>query len=181
MSNAPTFPEQAWAHKLELVNMLPHGAAQVTDNVLDRLLIHEAFARFGMAHDEARTDVLASLFTSDAVLEVAKGKAPFQRVVGRDTMVKNFGAVISQQTDQRRHCMTNVLIEKLTAKEASALAYGVVTVAADGIIVGASVIYSGDLRREDDGMWRFTRLLIGMDDYSGKPPDVSKFNMANKA
>lgn len=165
---APTTPAQAWAHKHGLVNMLRHGEARTTDNVLDRLLIQEAFYRYGIAHDEDRVDVLATLFTDDAVLEIAEGKQPFQRVEGAAALAANFASAIRQQTDQRRHCVTNVVFENLTETEALVIAYGIVTIAADGLTVGVAVIYTADFRKEADGVWRFSRLFIGMDVYSGK-------------
>jgi hypothetical protein len=66
MSSAKqTHPRQAWAHKDGKINMLLHGKQQAIRDPMTWLLIHEAFGRFGMAHDEARFDVLESLFTAD--------------------------------------------------------------------------------------------------------------------
>ena len=169
-----TRPAQAWAHKEGRVNMRLHGAAPVRPDPMAYLLIQEAFARYGIAHDEARIDVLRTLFTKNAVLEVAEGHAkPFQTVTGREAMMKNFQSVLAQQADQRRHCITNVILERLTEDEASALAYSIVTVAADGLLLGASVFYAADLRREADGVWRFSRIFIGMDAYTTPKPAVS--------
>jgi hypothetical protein len=69
--------------------------------------------------------------------------------------------------------MTNILIEKLTETECQALAFGVVTGAADGLFLAASVYYKGELRLESDGMWRFNYFFIGMDTYAGRKPDIS--------
>jgi hypothetical protein len=168
-----TSPRQAWAHKDGRIAMRKHGAGPKTIDPVTYIAIHEVFSRFGMAHDEAQIEVLRSLFTADAVLEVADGSGtPFQTVKTRDAIIANFANVLSQQTDQRRHCMTNVLIESLSAKQAQALAYGVVTAAADGLILGASVYYAADLKKENDGWWRLSRFFIGMDYYAGKKPNV---------
>ncbi len=64
-----------------------------------------------------------------------------------------------------------MVIEELTPETAKALAYGVVTVAADGLTIGATVIYTTELRKEADGAWRFSRFVIGMDDYIRRPGD----------
>ena len=40
------------------------------------------------------------------------------------------------------------------------------TIAADGLSLGATVIYSAELRKEEDGVWRFSKFVIGMDDYA---------------
>jgi hypothetical protein len=66
--------------------------------------------------------------------------------------------------------MTNVLVESLAADTASAIAYGIVPVAADGLTLGATVIYVADLSREDDGCWRFSYFYIGLDNYAGQKP-----------
>lgn len=170
---AASEPRQAWAHKDQRVDLQPQGAALLGDPA-SYLLIQQAFGRFGMAYDEGRGDVIASLFTDDAVVEVGDGQGkPFERSVGRAAIVRQFGAALAAQGDQRRHLIGNVLVERLAPQEATALAYGVVTVAADGLYVGASVIYSATLRRDKDGPWRFSALFIGIDSYVGKKPKVT--------
>lgn len=167
-----TKPGQAWAHKSGLVSMGPHKAIPAGSDPLDRLAIQEAFYRFGIAHDENRIDVLETCFTADATLIVVEGSAePLARMEGREAILRGLGSVISQQTDQRRHCMTNVVIDELSDSEANALAYGMVSCAADALWLGAAVIYAADLRKEDDGAWRFTRFVIGMDMYTGAKPE----------
>ena len=170
------FPRQAWAHKDGRANLLPAGANRSARNAMDYLLIQEALSRYGVAHDEARIDILATLFTADAIVEVAKGSGTaFQVVKGHSAVIANFASVISQQKDQRRHCFSNILIETLTSNTASILAYGLVSVASDGIILGATVIYAADLRKDAKSKeWQFSRLFIGMDDYVTTPPVVTK-------
>ena len=78
------------------------------------------------------------------------------------------------QADQRRHVISNVIIDRLTADDATALAFCITTVAKNGLSIGATVIYSADLKRESDGVWRFSRFVIGIDDYAGRPPPPPK-------
>jgi hypothetical protein len=169
----PSKPRPAWAHKDKRIQLLPQGAATDTGDLKSRLMIIEAFSRFGIAYDEAQLPVLASLFTEDALLEIADGQGePFEKTRGSIAIAKHFASALAQQGDQRRHLISNVVIERLAPNEASALAYGVVTVAADGLYLGASVIYAADLRRGVDGVWRFSRFFIGIDHYAGKKPSV---------
>jgi hypothetical protein len=170
----PTKPRQGWAHKDGRIAMKANGAADVLADPMAYLQIQEAFARYGMAHDEVQIPVLDSMFTDDALLEVADGSGtPFQTVRSRTAIVTNFANVLSQQRDQRRHCFSNILIESLTATEAQALAYALVSVAADGLILGATVFYSASLRRADGkGPWRFSKMFIGMDAYVTAKPKV---------
>ncbi len=166
-SDAATFPAQHWASTQGLVNLQPNGVVLESSNVLDRLLIQEAFSRWGMAWDEARLDVVRSLFTQQGELVITRGSAkPNSRHIGPEVIANYVAAASKVQADQRRHAMTNVVIDRLTATEATALAYGVVTVAANGLSLGATVIYAAELRKESDGVWRFAKFVIGMDDYA---------------
>lgn len=172
MSTAPT---PAWAHREGGLRLGPLRPADWSPPALAaRAQIADAFYRFGIAHDEARVDVLATCFTADArfeVVDASTGSAePFVRDQGRDQIVTRLGETIAEQADQRRHLIGNVVVDALTATTASALAYGVVTVAADGLRLGASVLYSADLVQEGDGGWRFSRLRVGMDHYAGAKP-----------
>jgi hypothetical protein len=85
-------------------------------------------------------------------------------------------AVFAHQADQRRHVITNLAFESLQSDRAVCIAYGIVTIANDGLSLGATVIYSADLARAPDGLWRFSRLLIGMDGYAGQKPPADGRN-----
>lgn len=166
-SGEATFPPQHWASKLRWVDLQPNGIAVESSSVLDRMLIQEAFSRWGIAWDEARLEVVRSLFTKDGELVITRGSdKPISRHVGPDVIAKYVGDAAKVQADQRRHAMTNVVIDRLSANEATTIAYGIVTIAANGLSLGATVIYSGELRKDADGVWRFSRLVIGMDDYA---------------
>jgi hypothetical protein len=167
---APTVPEQAWAHKSGKIILKAQDANSASLSAADRLLIHEVFARFGIAYDEVRLDVMRTLFTDDISFEVSDGAKTLVQQRGRDEVLAILTSALSQQADQRRHLIGNVVIDRHTKSTVSALAYGIVTVAADGLSLGGTVFYSTDLRREKDGVWRFSRLLIGMDTYAGKKP-----------
>jgi hypothetical protein len=171
MSTA-TQPRQAWAHVDGKIDLQPLKAADWSPAaVAARLQIAEAFSRFGTAHDEARTDIIGSCFTQDAIFEVAEGSGqPFVHYEGRQTITGRLTAIIAEQGDQRRHCITNVLVEDLTDATAHALAYGMVPIAANGITLGVTCLYVADLKREDDGCWRFSYFYIGMDSYAGQKP-----------
>jgi hypothetical protein len=167
-------PQQAWAHREGLVRMRPLEAASWTPGaVTARLQIAETFYRFAIGHDESRIDVLRSCFAADGVLEVAQGHAePFTTHRGRQVIGDALAHIIGQQDDQRRHLISNIVVEHLGAASARALAYGLVSAVGPGygLRLGASVIYVADLAREADGCWRFTRFFIGMDAYAGDKP-----------
>ena len=169
-------PAQAWAHREGLVHMQPLGAAAASwtpEAVVARLQIAETFYRFAIGHDEARIDVLESCFAAEGVLQVAQGHAePFTTHRGRAAVGAALGHVIGQQDDQRRHLISNIVLERLEGTRAHALAYGLVSAVGPGygLRLGASVIYVADLVREPDGCWRFSKFFIGMDAYAGDKP-----------
>ena len=166
---AATAPAQSWAHRSGLAHLGVNGPKLASDDVRDRLAIQEAFARWGIAYDEGRLDVVRSLFTPAAEYLVTLGSAePIARARGPEEIAATVANSLRQQADQRRHAISNVVIDALSKTEAEALAYGIVTVAADGLRLGATVIYTATLRKEHDGVWRFSRFVIGMDDYAGR-------------
>lgn len=160
-------PEQAWASKYGRVKLGPHGKIDL-QTVADRMEIQDLFARWGVAHDEGRTDVIGTLFTVDGQIEVVEGPVTRAKFQGRETIVQEIGRVFKFQADQRRHCVTNVMIDNLVDGTADCIAYCVCTV--NGLDMAASVIYSAKARIED-GVWRLSSLLIGLDSYAGTPPE----------
>lgn len=178
MDRIGTFPPQAWMSRQGRVDLRPLAPADWSaEAIAARAQIAEAFYRFGIGHDECRDDVAASCFTEDVTYEVSLGTAePFTRFTGRETVRERLAAIFAEMTDQRRHLIGNVVLEDLdlAAGTARALAFGVVTVAADGLIVGASVFYVASARREADDCWRFSHFLIGMDDFAGRRPKAGE-------
>jgi hypothetical protein len=167
-------PPRAWAHAGHVVDLKPNGTPIANKDPLDRALVQESFARWGIAYDEGRLDVISSLFTTDAKFEVLNGSpTPIVATQGHDAVVAGIKSAIAQQGDQRRHLISNVVIDRLTATEATAIAYAVVVVPDKPMYVGTTVIYSANLRKSG-GVWRFSRLVIGMDGYEGTPPSVGQ-------
>jgi SnoaL-like domain len=171
-----TQPRQAWAHRDGKIVMNTLAPADWSiEAVIARAQITETFYRFGTGHDEARTDVVGSCFTANAVYEVAKGQGEaFTRFNGRAEIMERFTAIVAEQSDQRRHSISNVLVERLDGDTATAIAYSIVSVAADGLTLGATVFYTADLAKEADGVWRFSYFFIGMDAYAGEGPKAGR-------
>lgn len=160
-------PSRFWAHTGGHIDLKPLGAVPITaDQLVDRALISEAFHRFAYAHDENRVDVLESCFTEDAAFSGSHGADVFFTVHGREAIGARIGANIPKLYGQRRHCITNITIEAMTESEASALAYCIVPCCADGVEWKAQSFYICDLRKCEDGFWRFSRMLMGMDAYN---------------
>ncbi|WP_298493728.1 nuclear transport factor 2 family protein [uncultured Maritimibacter sp.] len=163
-----TFPPQHWASNSGIVDVQPNGSVWENENAVDALRIQEAFNRWGIFYDEGRSDLIPSLFTEDGKVVSTLGSAePIAENQGYEAIAAYVDRSLESQLDQRRHAMSDFLIDELTETTAKATAYGTVIKAADGISVGALVIYTGDLVKGEDGVWKFQTLTIGIDDYAG--------------
>lgn len=173
MTDHETFPPKFWASTQGLIDLQKVGAVEFReDQILDRLMIEDVFKRFGIAHDENRVDVILSLMTDDISFEFSTGSATPEVVIkGLQAVRDRLEPGVPLMYGQRRHCISNIVIERLTDSEATAIAYGMVPRAADGFVIQASVIYLGELRKESDGFWRLSRFFIGVDDYASDTPD----------
>jgi hypothetical protein len=167
-------PRQAWAHRDRLVDLQSAAPASWTPAAIQaRLQIADTFYRFAIAHDEARIDVLASCFTENGRLHVSQARAePFTSHQGRSSIGAALAHIIAQQHDQRRHLISNIVVEALGDFTATAIAYGLISVASPdgGLHLGCSAIYLADLALEHDGCWRFASFHIGIDAYAGIRP-----------
>ena len=163
-------PRQNWATTDKLLELKPLQKIDPA-SLTDRMMIADVFARWGIAYDEGWLDVVRSLFTEDGVLDGQSGSAkpgsgPTMHYVGRDAIAKAVERDRARQGDQRRHAMSNVVIDQLTKDTATAFAYGVVTAAGnDELYLGASVLYRAELKKQTDGVWRLQRFVIGIDSY----------------
>ncbi|MEQ1648940.1 MAG: nuclear transport factor 2 family protein [Hyphomicrobiaceae bacterium] len=160
-------PRQGWAHA-DGVMSLGLNQPVVPAQAIDRLMIHETFARWGIAWDEGCLDVIRSLFTDDGELVILEATSkPLQHLKGHDAILEHVRRTRAVQADQRRHAITNIVVEQLDAEHATALAYGVVTCVKGGqIFLGATVFYRGDLIKHPTSGWQFMNFIIGMDAYA---------------
>lgn len=165
--------ERGWAHTYGIAELgKPIPTARAGDPT-DRLMIQETFARWGIAWDDERLDVIEDLFVEDGKFRVVMGNAkPLGECIGRASIMQScVRHALTQQTNgQRRHLVTNVVIDHIDGRTARALAYSLVILHGGTPAIDGTVIYTADLRRGQDGVWRFASLTIGLDAYGGDPP-----------
>jgi 3-methyladenine DNA glycosylase/8-oxoguanine DNA glycosylase len=159
-------PRQGWAH-VDGIMALRSNQPVVPDHALDRLMIAESFSRWGIAWDEGCLDVIDSLFTKNGELVILEGKAePLAHLKGHDQILDHVQNSRAAQADQRRHAISNVVVEQLDSSRATALAYGLVSTVQNGqMILAATVIYRGELCKDVVKGWQFETFIIGMDAY----------------
>jgi SnoaL-like domain len=158
-------PRPGWARATGHTTIEPMHAGVGAGEAIDRLLIAERVARYGWAYDERDRDGLADCFTGAGVWE---GKimgidqvGPFQ---GRGAIIDFLAGFWGEQTDQRRHVFTNVVVEKTEPDVATAHAYLILLGSADASMTPLTAgPYRFEFVRDTDGVWRIARLLAGFD------------------
>jgi hypothetical protein len=158
-------PTPGWARSCGHVHLQPPRATDRTDPATDRLLIAERIARYGWSYDERDREALAECFTEDGVWEgLLMGRDRVGPVAGHEAIADFLGEFWQEQSDQRRHVFTNVVVDGLAPENASAHAYLVLTAASGGAMTPVTTgPYRFEIAREADGVWRIARLSAGFD------------------
>ena len=142
------------------------GALDPADaaSAADRLAINERVHLYGWGYDERNRELLADCFTEDGTWEGhimgADVVGPF---VGRDALVEFLTGFWDEQTDQRRHIFTNVVVSDITETTGVAHAYLMLTASTNGVL---QPVTNGPYRlemRKDADIWRISRLAAGFD------------------
>ena len=163
-------PSAGWAHSAGVVSLTVRKPDRGI-SALDYVEINELFARYAIAYDERRLDILGSCFESQGVYQVADVNTRLAKFEGRDAIVLGIASVQAQQGDeQRRHLMGNVVLNEISPEIVEAIAYASVTMSGiDGISLQASAIY-GALVAKNSGGWLFRNISVGLDSYVGDRP-----------
>ena len=153
-------PRPAWAHGTGLVSVRTRTAADL--DVRGRL--EDRLHRYCWGFDERRQDILEDCFTADGTWTGnAMGETRVGPHVGRDTVVAWLAGFWPHQRDQRRHVVTNFMVDAVSAKEATAYAYLLLVGASRrAVALEATGMYRIDYRKEG-GVWRISALLAGFD------------------
>jgi uncharacterized protein (TIGR02246 family) len=123
-------------------------------SVEDRLNIEEAFARYVHAIDEGDAEGWAKLFAPDGAMFV-RG----QEIKGTDALTAMAKRVFEENSDRLRHCITNILTERVDLTTATARAYGLVTDWKENPVLSLFAVYGVDFQRFED-TWRFKNVRV---------------------
>lgn len=157
-------PQPAWATTADHVQTKALAADEDSSRAADRALIAERVHRYGWGYDERNRSQLAECFTTDGQWEAnimgVDRIGPFE---GRDAVVDFLTEFWAEQTDQRRHIFTNVIVDDLAGDGAVAHAYLTLTATADATL---QTVTNGPYRftmQRDEGVWRIAHLYAGFD------------------
>ena len=158
-------PAPAWGRQAGHTRVQRLRADAQAGAAIDRLLIAERIYRYGWSYDERDQQGLEDCFTEDGSWEgLIMGRDRVGPFTGRTDIVVWLMGFWPQQSDQRRHIFTNVVIDDIGPATATAHAYLMLTAAANATVSTETVgPYRLQLAKESDGVWRFTHLLGGYD------------------
>jgi hypothetical protein len=145
---------------------LPAGSAAADDQqqLAAFVGISSTFDRYAQGFDESDWSMFGDAFAQDAVMDTAVGGKPGSHYPGRTSIIDGLRKGREAQNDSRRHVITNVHVTSLNGRSARVYAYYLLVVTLKGPSETRSVgAYDADMVQENDGSWRFKRLLVKLD------------------
>lgn len=129
-----------------------------------KLAIHELLARASYAYDARDLGMLQACFAADASLtmRIAGGDmaGPFD---GRDAIMGLMSGSMEQQTDVRRHVVSNMFFDE-TAPETTVISFLTLVATENGETkVLSTGVYRDAVVEEEPGTWRLARRHIELD------------------
>lgn len=130
----------------------------------DRLMIIETLNRYAWGYDSRDLELLGSTFAVSGSFTVelagSDGWGPY---TGRSQIVEWLAGIMQQQTDQRRHCISNFIFRTLLADSAIVDSFLSLTAAENGTV---RLVCTGTYRDEmvkTGGEWLIQRKLLRLD------------------
>ena len=154
----------SWGHIDEVIH-LNHDQTLVSKEMLaDRILIAERMHRYGWAFDERQEEALSECFTESATWQASiMGTSTIGPFKGKSEIINFMKGFWPNQLDQRRHNITNVIVESQSEKAASVMAYLVLmSASAQGLKPVTTGFYKVEMVKSD-GTWKIQTLLVGFD------------------
>lgn len=154
----------SWAHADEVIH-LNHDQTLVSKELLaERVLIAERMHRYGWALDEGQEESLSECFTESATWQAnIMGTSALGPFLGRSEILNFMKGYWPTQFDQRRHNITNVIVESQSEKTVSILAYLVLmSASAQELKPITTGFYKVEMVKLD-GIWKIQSLLVGFD------------------
>ena len=132
--------------------------------VHDRLMILETLNRYAWGYDSRDLELLGSTFADNGVFAIElAGTYGWGPYTGRRQIVEWLAGVMAQQTDQRRHCISNTLFRTLNPESAVVDSFLSLTAAAGGT---ARLVCTGTYRDDmikTGGQWFIQRKVLRLD------------------
>lgn len=129
-----------------------------------RQAVSELLSRAAYGYDERDTDMLADCFSETAVMTIRiAGGDPLGPFEGREAIMGLMTGTMAQQSDVRRHVISNVFFAQAAADRADVVSNLTLLATENGAIELVSAgIYRDQVVREGD-RWRIARRHLDLD------------------
>jgi 3-phenylpropionate/cinnamic acid dioxygenase small subunit len=130
----------------------------------DRKAINDLFADYAWAMDDRDFDLLAQVFHDDASFVIyIEGADPVGPISPGSGVVEFISSTTQQQTDQRRHVITNVRFEEETDSDAKVTATLTLIVIDNGqLTVQSTGVYTAECVNSGS-RWQFREFALALD------------------
>ena len=154
----------SWGHIDQVINLNDDQTLASKEMLAERVLIAERMYRYGWAFDERQIDALSECFTDSATWQASiMGTSSIGPFNGRNEIISFMNGFWPIQSDQRRHNITNVIVESQSEKTVSVMAYLVLMSASEqGLKPVTTGFYKVEMIKLD-GTWKIQNLLVGFD------------------
>jgi hypothetical protein len=154
----------SWGHIDQVINLNDDQTLASKEMLAERVLIAERMYRYGWAFDERQIDALSECFTESATWQASiMGTSSIGPFNGRGEIISFMKGFWPIQSDQRRHNITNVIVESQSEKTVSVMAYLVLMSASEqGLKPVTTGFYKVEMIKLD-GTWKIQNLLVGFD------------------
>ncbi|HVX21029.1 MAG TPA: nuclear transport factor 2 family protein [Acidimicrobiales bacterium] len=126
--------------------------------------IENTLAAWALGYDEREPERMAACFTEDAVMTMdIAGDEQMGPFVGHAEVMGLFTEHHGIQTDQRRHVVTNVVIDDPTDEGVPVTSYLTLLVTNDGELRAQATGVYRDVFVERDGRWLISRRHLYLD------------------
>lgn len=132
--------------------------------VHDRLMIIETLNRYAWGYDSRDLEMLGGTFASNGTFAIELGDTEaWGPYTGRKQIVEWLAGVMQQQTDQRRHCISNIIFRALHPDAAVVESFLSLTAVENGKVrMVCTGIYRDDLIKTE-GQWFTQSKLLRLD------------------
>lgn len=163
MTQAPLRPRPTWATSDGHISV--SAPRRCTGGIAEDLLAIETVHRFALAFGERHRDVLADCFTADATFAAnIGGETPTGLYSGRDAIVEWLTSYWPRQTDQRRHLVTDPVVDRFSDGRVVVTTLLVLAASENAAMhIITAGFYRCTLVREADGVWRIETFRAGYD------------------
>jgi hypothetical protein len=153
----------AWAHAGGFLSLeAPRAVPTTLQEIADRDLARESALRYSYAYDERRLDVLHALLTPDAKFSISISGGEVHTESGRETVIEWLSGIMDGQDDQRRHLVTNVIIDDITDSTAVVVTYLAVYSVRETAQLATTGFYRFELAKEGP-IWLVSHIFDGLD------------------